>query len=38
MRYVDGDALLTLGTQTVGQQRQVDILVATALAHCFNVL
>ena len=38
MRYVDGDALLTLGTQTVGEQRQVDILVSTALADCFNML
>jgi hypothetical protein len=38
MRNVDGDALLTLGTQTVGEQRQVNVFIAATLADCFNVL
>ena len=32
IRHVDGDALLTLGTQSVGHQRQVGVLV-TALTR-----
>ena len=38
VRDVDRDALLALGAQTVGEQREVDVVVAAALAHRRDVL
>ena len=34
--HVDGDALLALGTETVGEQRQVDVFVAALLGALFD--
>ena len=36
--HVDGDVLLALGAQTIGQQRQVDIVFAAALARALDRL
>ena len=38
VRDVDRDALLALGTQPVGQQREVDVLVATPAARLRDLL
>ena len=36
IRYINGNALLTLGLEAVGQQRQVDVFIATLLAGMLN--
>ena len=36
--HVDGDALLALGAQTVGQEGQVDLVVAASLAGALDGL
>ena len=38
IRDINRDALFAFSAQTVGEKRQVDIIVATALANGFDVL